>query len=68
VCLSTVYSDKKDLKNIVLEEASSIVTDGSGITVRTLFGEQKVLAGYSVGEVNLLEHYVIVHKKEGHHG
>ena len=68
MCLSTVYSDKKDPKNIVMEEASSIVSEDNNLTVSTLFGERKALSGYSIGEVNLLEHYVVVHKNGGRHG
>lgn len=68
MCLSTVYSDKKDPKNIVMEEASSIVSADSGISLSTLFGERKTLAGYSIAEVNLLEHYVIVHRNGDNHG
>ena len=51
-----------------MEEASSIVSVDSGLALGTLFGERKTLAGYSIAEVNLLEHYVIVNKNGGHHG
>lgn len=68
MCLSTVYSDKKEPKNIIMEEASSIVSAGSGLLLSTLFGERKSLAGYSIAEVNLLEHYVIVHRNGDHNG
>jgi predicted RNA-binding protein len=68
MCLSTVYSDKKDHKNIVMEEASSIVSGGGGLLLSTLFGERKSLDGYSIAEVNLLEHYVIVQRNGDHHG
>jgi predicted RNA-binding protein len=60
VCLSTVYLDKKDPRHVFLEEASSITVDGGSVRVSTLFGEQKTVAGYVTGEVNLLEHYVVL--------
>jgi hypothetical protein len=66
MCLSTVYIDKKDKKNILVEEASSInVTKGSGIMIKTLFGKEKELSGYIPAEVNLLDHYVVLVKTGG---
>jgi predicted RNA-binding protein len=60
MCLSTVYLDMKDPGHVFLEEASSITVDGGSVRVSTLFGEQKTAAGYIPGEVNLLEHFVVL--------
>jgi hypothetical protein len=60
MCLSTVYLDKKDPRSILLEEASSITAHDGSTTVVTLFGERKTVDGYMPGELNLLEHYVIL--------
>jgi len=62
VCLSTVYLDKKDQNSLFLEEASSITVGAGSVTVSTLFGERKTVVGYVPGEVNLLEHYVVLTK------
>lgn len=64
MCLSTVYLNKKETKNIFMEEASNIAFDNGTITVQTLFGESKTLPGYSVSQVNLLEHYVVLLQNE----
>ncbi len=60
MCLSAVYLDKKDRDNLFMEEASSITLEAGGVTVATLFGEKKTAVAYIPGEVNLLEHYVIL--------
>jgi predicted RNA-binding protein len=62
MCLSTVYLDKKDPANLIMEEAATISCEKSAVVIQTMFGERKTLPGYSVGQVNLLEHYVIVLK------
>jgi predicted RNA-binding protein len=68
MCLSIVYLNKKEKNNVVMEEASSISYDSGVLTVQTLFGERKTFPGYSVGEVNLLEHYVILHQTGAQNG
>jgi len=68
MCLSIVYLDKKEKNNIVMEDASSISYDSGVLTVQTLFGERKALPGYAIGEVNLLEHYIILHQAGAQNG
>lgn len=68
MCLSIVYLNKKEKNNAVMEDASCISYDSGVLTVQTLFGERKSLPGYSVGEVNLLEHYVVLHQAEAQNG
>lgn len=60
MCLSTVYLDKKDETHVFCEEASSVMIEGGAVMVSTLFGEQKTAHGYVPGEVNLLEHYIVL--------
>jgi predicted RNA-binding protein len=67
MCLSTVYLDKKDQEHVFLEEASSITVEGGLVRVSTLFGEQKTAAGYVPGEVNLLEHFVVLTRNGAAH-
>ncbi|RKY29176.1 MAG: hypothetical protein DRP74_09160 [Candidatus Omnitrophota bacterium] len=61
MCLSAVYREKIDGSSVVVQEASSLtVSDESTVRIKTLFGEETVLSGYYVREVNLLKNYVIL--------
>jgi predicted RNA-binding protein len=63
MCLSKVYVDEKTDDSIVVPEAASLVDRGNGIEVRTLFGESKLLKGYSIREVDLMKNYVILDRR-----
>jgi predicted RNA-binding protein len=63
MCLSTVYLEKKDASAVFMEEAANISSAPGSVTVQTLFGERKTLDGYSVGEVDLLHHHIVLHKE-----
>jgi hypothetical protein len=63
MCLSKVYLEQVGKRSLYAEEASSIGYSGHDIVVQTLFGEHNVLTDYTIGEVNLLDHYVILTKK-----
>ncbi len=61
MCLSAVYTEKIDGSSLVVQEASSLTaSDKSTVRIKTLFGEETVLNGYYVKEVNLLKNYVIL--------
>ena len=62
MCLSTIYLDKKDPKHVLAEEASSVTAHGNTVKIATLFGEPRTVKGYAPGEINLLEHYVVLVK------
>ncbi|MDD5672957.1 MAG: CooT family nickel-binding protein [Chitinivibrionales bacterium] len=68
MCLSTVYLESKGPQNLLMEEAASIAIEQDTITITTLFGDRKDLSGFSLSEVNLLEHYIIVKRHGGAHG
>jgi len=60
MCLSKVYLKKIDPESLVLEEVFRIAEDNGTILVRSIFGEEKKLEGYSIGEVNMVDNYVIL--------
>jgi predicted RNA-binding protein len=65
MCLSNVYLDKKSDDSLLLREASQIVDTDDGVDVATLFGENKNVKGYCVGELNLMDNYVILKPRGG---
>ena len=65
MCLSKVYVKEKVDESIVVGEAARIIDNGSAVEVHTLFGERKVLEGYSIKEVNLIKNYVVLDAVEG---
>lgn len=60
MCLSTVYLDTKDDSTIMIKEASQIVTTPSAVEVSSLFGGTKSVPGYAIGEINLLDNYIVL--------
>ncbi len=67
MCLSTVYLDIKDTKHVFAEDASSVTVDAGSVKIATLFGAPKIVSGYTAGEINLLEHYVVLVKTGAKH-
>ncbi len=68
MCLSAVYSEKIEDSSIVVQEAASLISpDRNTIHIKTLFGEETVLKGYYMKEVNLLKNYVLLAKMDGPH-
>jgi len=64
VCFSTVYLEEKNGEKMLLEEVSQISCNGETVDVLTLFAERKSLQGYAICEVNLIENYIILARKE----
>jgi len=64
MCLSSVYLTEKTPENRVMEDASMVAESNGTVTVSSLFGDKKAFEGYDLSEVNLLEHYVVLKKKE----
>lgn len=62
MCLSKVYLKDKDKDALIIEEAANVIDNQGTISVSTLFGEEKQIKGYSIGEINLVENYVILQK------
>ena len=65
MCLSKVYLEERKDGKLLLEEAGHVDFDGENVRVSSLFGENKELKGYYINEVNLMENYVILQRKEG---
>lgn len=65
MCLSKVYVKYKSDDSVVADEAAHIVEKEDGVEVRTLFGESKVIEGFSIKEVDLMKNYVILAKRGG---
>jgi len=65
MCLSNVYLEEKKQDKLVIEEAEQVSSDDENVHVRSLMGEIKDLRGYYISEVNLIENYVILKKKQG---
>ena len=65
LCLSRVFLQKCEDGSLVIDEAAQIKIDPNGVKVKTLFGEERTLPGYAIAEINLIENYVILSKKEG---
>ena len=64
MCLSAVYLDSRDDANLVLRDVSVLARAGDGVELRTLFGDSKTVESCRVGEVNLMENYVVLQSSE----
>ncbi|UCB45076.1 MAG: CooT family nickel-binding protein [Spirochaetota bacterium] len=64
MCLSKVYIKEKVDESIVVGEAARIIDNGVAVEVYTLFGEQKILKGYSIKEVDLMKNSVVLDTEE----
>jgi predicted RNA-binding protein len=64
MCLSRVYIKEKIDESIVVNEAARIIDNGRAVEVHTLFGEIKVLEGYSIKEVDLMKNHVLLDVRE----
>jgi predicted RNA-binding protein len=60
MCLSKVYIKEKVDESIVVGEAARVIDNGGTVEVHTLFGEQKVLEGYSIKEVDLMKNSIVL--------
>jgi predicted RNA-binding protein len=63
MCLSKVYMKKKADGSVVVEEASKVTAKEGNIEVQTLFGEIKVLSGYFIREVDLLNNSIVLDER-----
>ncbi len=65
MCLSSVYLEEREDEKLLLKEAGHVDFDGKTVRVTSLFGKNEELAGYYISEVNLIDNYVILQKREG---
>ncbi|MFW6181487.1 MAG: CooT family nickel-binding protein [Spirochaetota bacterium] len=63
MCLSAVYTGRKEESALVMEEAARVTADQKGVRISTLFGESTELEGYDIREVDLLKNYVVLGKR-----
>ncbi len=66
MCLSIVYKDKVDKKNILMKNVMSIETHDNLLTFTDLM-ERKMQVEGDLHVANLVDGYVIVHLKENDH-
>lgn len=64
MCLSKVYIDERSDENLVLGDVARVAESDGTVEVNTLFGDDKVLEGYTISEVDLTKNFVILKKKE----
>lgn len=64
MCLSNVYVDKKKQENLLIQEATRVSVNGENIQIQTLIGESKSMEGYYISQVDLLDNYMILEKKD----
>jgi predicted RNA-binding protein len=60
MCLSKVFLKNIDPENLIVDEVMQITQDRESVSMRTLFGEEKKMEGYSIGEVNLMKNYIVL--------
>jgi predicted RNA-binding protein len=60
--------DERTDGTVVVEQAAQVAETEQGVEVSTLFGERRTIEGCSIGEVNLLDNYVILKRRESDHG
>lgn len=65
MCLSNVYLKEKRKENLMVEEVSHVKAGDGCVEVRSFMGGSKTVQGYSIGEVDLVENFVILEKREG---
>jgi len=65
MCLSNVYLDEREQDRLLLEEVEHLISDDQGVRVRALLGESRAMKGCYISEVNLMENYVILRKRQG---
>lgn len=63
MCLSIVYKDKLDEKNILMKNVMRIESENSSLTLVDLMERSMKLKGY-LKQANLVDGYVIVHLEE----
>ena len=64
MCLSNVYLDKREEDRLLIEEVEHLISDDEGVRVRALLGGSRAMKGYYIHEVNLMENYVILQKRQ----
>lgn len=59
MCLSKAYLDKDGKRELVMDEVASIRVEGAGLSLKTLFGEQKKIEA-EIREVDFSTHIILL--------
>ena len=59
MCLSKVYIDRNDKRELLLEEIASVVIEGDKLLFKTLFGEQKEIEA-NIRQIDFLSHSLVL--------
>ncbi|MBA7561673.1 hypothetical protein ES708_03312 [subsurface metagenome] len=63
MCLSTVYFDRQDKKELLLKEVASVKVEDGKLQLRTLFGEHKEIRA-RIKEIDFLSHNMLLESLE----
>lgn len=64
MCLSNVYVDKRKQENLLIQEVMRVSVNGEDIQIQTLIGDSKRMEGYYISQVDFLDNYMILEKKD----
>ena len=64
MCLSKVYIDRNDKRELLLEEIASVEIEGDKLLFKTLFGEQKEIEA-NIRQIGFLSHSLVVENPRG---
>jgi len=67
MCLSRIYDTRRSDETLVMSEVAGLVSNNGRIEIKNLFGTEKILEGYMISEVDLMENYVILKSTGGDH-
>jgi predicted RNA-binding protein len=59
MCLSKAYLLKDEERELVLEEVSSVKSEGDKLLLKTLFGEQKEIKA-EIKEIDFMTHNILL--------
>ena len=65
MCMSKIFTVRGGERTLVVEEASSVEVLGDSVKIATLFGEETVLEGWSVFEIDLMKNAILLKPKQG---
>ena len=59
MCLSKVYVDKGDKKELLMEEVASLKAEGKRLLLKTLFGEEKKIEA-NIRQIDFMTHSIFL--------
>ena len=63
MCFSRIYLEEMKKDTLVFDEAATVLTDDTSVTVKAMLGEEKKFENYAIQEIDLLEHYIVLSKR-----